>query len=69
VNRCYPYNCEAERDGETVHAYTNFGSVTRGNVGIMDPGTIGLNPDDIPGEHSHNLNLATTVVGTMRVLK
>ena len=69
VNRCYPYNCEGERDGEIVHAFTNFGSVTRGNVGIMSPGTIGLNPDDIPAEHSHNLNLATTVVGTPRVLK
>ena len=66
VCRCYPSNCEGERNGEVVHAFTNFGSVTRGNVGIMDPGTIGglHNPYDIPGEHSHNLNLATTVVGT-----
>ena len=69
--RCYPSNCEGERDGEIVHAFTNFGSVTRGNVAIMDPGTIGglLNPYDLPAEHSHNLNLATTVVGTTRVLK
>ena len=54
---CYPADCTADDGGP---AYTNNGSITRGNVGVMDPGTIGglLNPYDIPGTHDFNLNLA-----------
>ena len=38
---CYPANCIATRNGQQLPAYTNVDSVTRGNVGIMDPGTVG----------------------------
>eukprot|EP00966_Prymnesium_polylepis_P119650 2765110-Prymnesium_polylepis.1 len=56
---CYPANCEGSRDGVTVPAFTNRDSVTRGNVGMMEPGTSGglLNPYDLPGLHDSNLNL------------
>ena len=61
-----PHGCSVHAHaGEEVDAFTNIGSVTRGNVGIMEPGTVGgLNkPYDIPGEHTHNLNLATATHG------
>lgn len=39
-------------------ARTNINSTTRGNVGILDPSTTGRGPNDLPGLHNHNLNLA-----------
>ena len=56
VCACYPANCLATDGGP---AFTNEGSLTRGNVGAMDPGTIGglNNQYDIPGDKDHNFNL------------
>ena len=56
---CYPATCQGRREWGTVPAYTNRGSITRGNVGQLSPGTDGglLNPYDIPAMHDHNLNL------------
>ena len=66
---CYPADCTGVRDGVEVPAFTNIGSVTRGNVGIMSPGTDGglLNPYDIPGTHDHNVNLALVSFGATDV--
>ena len=54
INHCYPANCEGTRDGVTVPAFTNRNSVTRGNVGIVQPGTPGglLNPYASPLSHT-----------------
>ena len=66
ICHCYPASCEGERSGVPVPAFTNHDSVTRGNVGIMGPGTAGglLNPYDLPGAHDHNLNLALGSYGS-----
>ena len=69
ICHCYPASCEGERSSVPVPAFTNRDSVTRGNVGIMGPGTAGglLNQYDLPGAHDHNLNLALARGGTLHI--
>lgn len=61
VSACYPAGCAATSGpsaGVADSARTNINSTTRGNVGILDPSTTGRGPNDLPGLHNHNLNLA-----------
>ena len=62
ICQCYPSSCNAEGGGT---AFTNRDSVSRGNVGTLDPGTQGglLNPYDLPGTHDYNLNLKLVSYG------
>ena len=58
---CYPASCTANGGGP---AYTNIGSVTRGNVGLISNGVAESVSQYLPGVADHNVDLGKVSFGS-----